>query len=332
MAGITGQGTTFNLPNFVGDLFDISPEDTPLLSAIGGLTGGEAVQAKRFDWEFYDLAASNATKGRLEGAAAPTAGNRVRANAHNVVQIVHEALSISYTKLAAVGALTTNGDAVITSAGGNPVQNEYDWQVTQALKQIARDTNDSFINGVFAEPADNATARQTRGLLQAIVTNVQNMHDKVPTVDDVLTLMQSVYDNGGIQEGDTRTLIVGSSMRRLVTKLFITDLKAGFYNQSRTVGGVSVQTIQTDFGVLNVMLDRYVPKDTMIVASLEDLSPAILEIPGKGFLFLEPLAKVGSSQDAQIYGEIGLKYGNERKHGKLIAADAGYAITGSSGS
>ena len=48
MAGITGQGTTFNLPNFVGELFGITPEDTPFLSAIGGLTGGKSVAAKRF--------------------------------------------------------------------------------------------------------------------------------------------------------------------------------------------------------------------------------------------------------------------------------------------
>jgi hypothetical protein len=34
------NGTTFNLPNFVGELFELTPADTPFLSAIGGLTGG----------------------------------------------------------------------------------------------------------------------------------------------------------------------------------------------------------------------------------------------------------------------------------------------------
>ncbi|WP_442928355.1 SU10 major capsid protein, partial [Microbacterium sp. MMO-79] len=45
MAGITGQGTNYNLPNFVGELFQVSPSETPLLSAIGGLTGGEEVKS-----------------------------------------------------------------------------------------------------------------------------------------------------------------------------------------------------------------------------------------------------------------------------------------------
>ena len=39
--------------------------------------------------------------------------------------------------------------------------------------------------------------------------------------------------------------------------------------------------------------------------------------PGKGFLFQEPLAKVGSADRTQIYGEIGLEYGSEAAHGKI---------------
>ena len=50
MPGITGLGTTYNLPNYVGELFNASPEDTPLLSSIGGLTGGESVGATQTVW------------------------------------------------------------------------------------------------------------------------------------------------------------------------------------------------------------------------------------------------------------------------------------------
>ena len=39
MGAITGQGQSYNLPNYVGELFNVSPTDTPLLSAIGGMTG-----------------------------------------------------------------------------------------------------------------------------------------------------------------------------------------------------------------------------------------------------------------------------------------------------
>jgi hypothetical protein len=62
------------------------------------------------------------------------------------------------------------------------------------------------------------------------------------------------------------------------------------------------------------------PADSLVFVSLEDCAPVMLEIPGKGFLFVEELAKVGSSERAQIYGEVGLKYGNERKHAKITNA------------
>jgi hypothetical protein len=78
MAGITGQGTTFNLPNFVGELFAVSREDTPFLSSIGGLTGGRAAESTLFQWQSYDLRAAADDRQRLEGAAAPTAEERVR--------------------------------------------------------------------------------------------------------------------------------------------------------------------------------------------------------------------------------------------------------------
>lgn len=399
MAGITGQGTTFNLPNFVGELFGISTEDTPFLSAIGGLTGGRDVGAKEFEWEFYDLRTPADRATRLEGAAAPTAEARVRANASNVLQIVHEAVEVSYTKLAARGNL----DSAVNVQGSNPVVNEFDWQLDKALKQIARDVNYSFINGQYAKPADNLTPRKTRGLLQAIATNTKALPliadvggdvtgvaatdvvttasahglvqgdafqfttlnggtgataatryyvTSVPstttflfsatrggatvdfstaittgsriakyppvTLEDLNDIMQMAYDNGGLMEGETRTLLVGTNQKRRVTKALITD--AGYKEATRNVGGVNLTVIETDFGSLNVMMDRLVPADTIVAVSMEECAPVFLNIPGKGFLFAEPLAKTGSAEASQIYGEIGLEYGNERKHAKITGA------------
>jgi hypothetical protein len=66
-----------------------------------------------------------------------------------------------------------------------------------------------------------------------------------------------------------------------------------------------------------VMVDRYMPNDTLAFVSLEDCAPMFLQIPDKGFLFLEPLAKTGAAENYQIYGEVGLGIGNELKHGKI---------------
>jgi len=391
MAGITGMGTTFNLPNYAGELFALTPEDTPLLSAIGGLTGGGMTTAVEFEWQTYDLR-DPAQRTKVEGDTAPTAEGRARANVRNVAQIHQEKVSVSYTKQAAIGQLATPGSAPFRSTdGSNPVSNELDWQVAQKLKEIALDVNFSFINGSYANPTTNATARKTRGLLEAITTNriakgtavtgastatdtvtatghglsdgnkivftntstatgitagrvyyvdaIDANTFKVSTTnggtaitlgtatglsfmkpwataltgDHVNDLLQLAYDNGGISEQETATLLCNSIQKRAVTKAFASQY--GQYQEtSRNVGGVNMTTIVTDFGTLNVMMDRHMPQDTLTVVSLEQLMPVFLNVPGKGVFFEEPLAKTGASDEVQLYGEIGLKYGAERQH------------------
>jgi hypothetical protein len=310
VAGITGQGTTFNLPNYHGELFTISPTETPFLSAIGGLSGGEATTAKEFTWQTYDLRAGAANRTRLEGANAPTPEERVRAEVSNICQIFHEAVETSYTKSAAVGQFSG-----LNVPGANPVQDEHVWQVEQALKQIALDVEVTLLTGSYAKPVDNATARTTRGLIDAITTNVNtNATDRALTETIVLDLLQAAWASGGIRESETATLITNGTLKRALTKIFITD--KGYTESTRNVGGVSLSTIHTDFGELNLMLDRWMPAKTIVAASLEVCKPRILYIPDKGFLFEEPLAKVGSAERSQIYGEIGLEYGHEAQHAK----------------
>lgn len=309
MAGITGLGTTYNLPNYTGILHSLTPADTPFFSAIGGLTGGGQTDSIEFEWQTYDLRAAG-QNAKLEGADAPTGQERVRANVSNIVQIHHETVEVSYTKLAA-----TQAKSGVNNAERNPVTNELDWQVEQMLKQMVRDIEFSFLRGVYNKPADNTVARQTRGLLEAIVTNVVAGGAAALTEDMILDLLQSVWDNGGIQESETATLICGSVQKRALTKIFITD--KNYEEASRTVGGVHVQTIETDFGRLNIMLDRHMPADTIAVASLEQCMPVYQEIPGKGHFFAEPLARTGAKDRTQLYGEVGLYYGNERAHGKI---------------
>lgn len=317
MAGISGLGTTYNLPNYVGELFNVSPEDTPFLSSIGGLTGGVSVNSVLFTWSTYDLRDAASDRQRVEGADAPTAEGRVRATGSNVLEIHQEQVAVSYTKQAATNQFAGSAPFV---GGTNAVTDELAWQLQQEFKQIARDVEKSFISGTYQMPANNSSARRTRGLLEAITTNVVDLNGAVLTADDVLDLMQEVWENGGIQESETRTLMTNATLKRQLTKLFVSD--KNYREASRNVGGVNLQTIETDFGVTNLVLSRYVPSDTIIVCSLEDCSPAFLEIPGKGHFFAEPLAKTGASEKVQIYGEIGLRYGLEQRHGKIVEAAA----------
>jgi hypothetical protein len=317
MSGITGMGTTFNLPNYVGELFLLSPQDTPLLSSIGGLTGGKEADSEYFSWSTYDLREPDDERQRKEGADAPNAEARVRGKAYNLVEIHQEKVEISYTKLAAIGQVADLGvgnPQVAAITGSNAVLDEMDWQLKIQMLQIARDVEASFTTGTMSDPESN-DPRRTKGILEAIQTNQLDAEGDDLTKNLILDLLQKAWENGGIQVDETRTLVCNATQKRRITDVFVTD--ANYRQESRTVGGVHVEVIETDFGRLNVMLDRFMPADTVAALSLETMSPRFLPIPGKGHFFEEPLAKTGSAEKSQLYGEIGLDYGSEIEHGKI---------------
>nr|DAV94638.1 MAG TPA: Major capsid protein [Caudoviricetes sp.] len=319
MASITGIATTYNCLNYVGELFAASPEDTPLLSAIGGLTGGESVGASVITWEGYDLRDADDSRQRTEGADATALEARARFSASNVLEIHQEAVAVSYTKLGATRQIGSGTSAAQVTAGTVPAD-ELQWQIDQKLKEIARDIEKSFLTGVFSQPTTNATPRKTRGLINAATTNTATSTHKASqlTEDEVLDLMQKVWTAGGIQESETRTIIVNAPLKRALSRIFLKD--AGYRHSDRNVGGVNLQTFETDFGTCNIMLNRYMPLDKLVIASLEQLKPAFLEVPGKGHLFAETLSKTGAAEKVQLYCETGLIYGNEKAHGVLTVA------------
>ncbi len=384
MAGvISGLGTTYGLPNYTGLLYQLTPSDSPFFSAIGGLGGGGQTDSTEFEWSTFDLREAGQNVA-LEGATAPTAQERVRGNVTNVCQVHQEKVSVSYSKLAAIGL-----KAGSNNAQPNNVGNELDWQVTQMLKQMVRDIEWSFINGAYQKPANNSTARKTRGLRAAITSNKSTLlaattglsaatdtitesatpvadGDKIvftdvgastaivpgrvyyvvskstnafkvaatkggsaitigtatvayrkPTtalaLDHINGMLQSAFDNGGISDS-TQAVLLCSSAQKIALSAAYASAYGKYVESNRTVGGVNMSTITTDFGTLNAVIDRYVPADTVIAVSLDQCRAVFLETPGKGHFFAEPLAKTGASEDVQLYGEVGLAYGNEASH------------------
>lgn len=319
MATITGIATTYNCPNYVGELFAASPEDTPFLSAIGGLTGGESVGSSVIQWEGYDLRDADDSRQRTEGADATALEARARFSASNVLEIHQEAVAVSYTKLGATRQVGSGTGATQVTADTMPAD-ELAWQVEQKLKEVARDIEKAFLTGIYSTPTTNAQPRKTRGLVNAITTNTATTTHKAGelTEDEVLDLMQKVWTAGGMRESETRTVIVNATLKRALSRIFLKD--AGYRHSDRNVGGVNLQTFETDFGTCNIMLSGLMPVDKLVVASLEQIKPAFLEVPGKGHLFAEPLSKTGAAEKVQLYCETGLIYGNEKAHGVLTVA------------
>lgn len=316
MAAVSGQGTTFNLPNYHGELYAVTPTETPFLSAIGGLLNGaaEVTHAIDFEWQTIDRRSSSANNAALEGANAPTAAERSRSQIKNCVEIHHSSIEVSYSKLAA----TSNYSGVnVGSQPDDQTLNEVALQAMAELEAMAVDIEQSFLTGTYARPANNSTVRTTQGIFGAAATvSANGGTGRALTKALVDNHLKAMFDAGAKLNQQTTVLMVGAAQKINLSNVYGTaTLNA--VQRDRTIGGVAIDTLVTDFGTFGVMTDRWTPTGKIGVVDLGVCRPVWLEIPEKGLLFTEELPKAGASRKFQLYGEVGLKYGPTNAHGVL---------------
>jgi len=318
-APVTTMGTTYNLPNFVGELFSLIPAQTPLLSMSGGLTGGKSVASKEFTWQVEDNAAASVNNVAVEGAD-PGITAIIRQEVKNVVEIHQESVKIDYSKQGNTQFVGSGGDVPAIEASGQlgnqPVQSEIPHQLALTINRIARDVELSMLLGVYQNPNDNVTERQMRGVLTAIDTHSTIFATDLRT--SLNAMLSGMYEDETTVAPLINPVIFLNGTTKTKLSLEYTN-NLGLADRSRTIGGVNVETIVTDFGTFGVVLDRYMPADQLALLDMSVISPCFMPIPGKGHFFTEPLAKTGAYDQVQVYGEIGLEYGPEQYHGLITA-------------
>ena len=313
-----GAGTTWNLPNYTGELFTADAEATPLLAMAGGLTGGKKTDNQDFPTsQEYDYP-SLAQPGIDETASltAPTAISHVRSQVLNTTQIFHEQVSLSYVRLANKGRLTadevsTLGYGVYSKQEVDPVQSELDFQIARALNHIARDVEYSIINGSYTQAVLVTTDFAMRGLMECASDASTTVAAGAADLSKALIneLLRTMYAAGATFENPV--FVVNAFQKQQISDIF------GYAPTDRNIGGLNINQVETDFGRFGVVLSRFMDTDDMLVADMNYVSPVFQEVPGKGLLFYEPLSKTGASESGQVFGMIGLDHGPEWKHGSI---------------
>ena len=309
MANVNGTGTVFNLPNFAGQLYTSTPSVTPLLNLIRGNT----VKTDNFQFstgvEYSHAAASQPTISENASLTAPTAVSYVRSQTTNVTQIFHEKVSVTYAKQSSGGRLS----GVASSLDGNCAPNELDFQTARAIEKMARDVEYTFINGVYQLASSSSQANKTRGMLEAAGT-VINCNNAVLTQDFLNAAYKAAYDAGA--DFTDMVLICNSAVKQYLSTIYAAQ---GGFNlpESRNAGGVNLTFIETDFGPLRIMLNRFMPAGVLLGADISCIRPVEQDVPDKGNFFREPLSKTGAAEEYQIFGQIGLDHGPAWKHFKI---------------
>ena len=302
---------SFTNPQFAGELFTADSVSTPLLSIIGGLSGGLVTANEEFPTAVtYDFPAAKQPAISEETAVnAPNSGIITKAQATNIVQIFQETVELTYAKKAAARLISPLTDAEGTAKDSG---DELDWHIAQKLKTIARDVEHTFINGKFAKRTSAAEANKTRGLIELCTINTVNANNAALSLAMLKNLYKMMADNGAYL--DDMVIFVNSALKQAITELYSSQL-ASAVGTDRNLAGVNALNIETDFFKCAVVYDKFMPQDTVLIADVEHIAPVFQTIPNKGNLFLEELAHSGASERHQLYGHIGLAHGPAFLHG-----------------
>jgi len=311
MANTNNPATMWNCPNYVGELFLIGANQTPFLNMIGGLTGGKQYNAFDFPtaqpWALETAAQPAITE--TASATAPTAWSYVRGQDINTVQIYQRTVTVSYAKQSTSSVISANAVTGMGHPGTQPVTNELDFQIQGNLRQVSLDAEYSFLQGAYAQATSAAVAAKSRGIITATTTNAIAAAGATLSKALIDALLRAMASTGSIFVNPV--IFVNALQKQRISDIY------GYAPDSRNVGGVNVQQIETDFAQLGVVWAPQMPTDTLLIGEMSVCSPVFCPVPGKGLLFYEELSKTGASEKGQLYGQMGLDYGPEEYHGKI---------------
>jgi hypothetical protein len=297
MPVLTRYDTTAGAKEDVLDIItQLTPEETPLLSRLGVTTARSAFH----NWLTDTIESATATGGATrEGASAESRVLTDRTRILNYTQITTETIEVSGTQEA-------------SSMYG--VESEYAYRLEQGMKRWKIMVDRILWVSTSASGSGSATARQLTGVIDAIQTNrvTGSATSCALTESQFNTLLQNVYESGG---GTPDTAFALGFNKRRISAFATSNTR---YTEVGAEGRVrnTVSIYESDFGTIEVVLERYIKPTEVAILTMKDWYIAYLRRP-----FVKPLSDIGDAKRAMIIGEYTLEY-RAQQHSGLLSAFA----------
>jgi hypothetical protein len=185
------------------------------------------------------------------------------------------------------------------------VSSEASYQMGKRLREGAIKLERNLILGVRNE--DTGSRRRSHGGLDYYITTGVDSTTTVITEAVWLDQMQNSFGRGG----NVDLLVVGGTQKRKISAF---DRSAIVLAQDDNVRGAVVDYLDSDFGRVYIVLDRWVP-----LRHLFGIEKQYVSMVWFDRWFSEPLAKTGDRQEWQIVGEGSMKVRNQKAHFKFTA-------------
>ena len=329
--GATGAVTDFhNAANYVGKVFEISGERN--YAFLKDLAGGDwgygngmilpknFLSINQFDFALASPwshdAGSQPDIDELDARVAPTGTTFVRGQDLNTIQIFQEGVDVSYKKQSAIGQLKQAALAdpiTALAATGQPdqVSNELQFQINAHVNQVAVDAAYTFLNGTFATSTATATSAQVRGVITGTSTNAVAAGSANLTKAHINSAIKSMVEAGA----PCIDLCIYTAA------FHVQELDALYSLQERNdmKGGTSLNEVLLPLlgKYIPVKHDIQVPAGSLAIIDRAFCAPIGCPVSGKGYLFYEPIGKLGAVDAGMIYGQMGIDYGPEEYHAKV---------------
>ncbi len=236
----------------------------------------------------------------LEGASKPQVRFTNRQRKSNTTQIFTASVEVSGSDLASrqIG-----------------LADEMDYQKQMRLRELLRDLENSMINGgqpVNSPQGSDSVRRTMRGIIPHLQSNIFHPSDPDFPAGDSLDeeklsfVLRKIWESSN---GNIDLIVVNGFQKRKINAFIQTN--RSFDSNDQTFMD-QVSRYESDFGMANVLVSRWVPQDAVLLLDSSRLS--VMPMSGRHFHF-KSLASGGDYECGQLIGEYTLELKNEQAHG-----------------
>jgi len=197
------------------------------------------------------------------------------------------------------------------------VADELDYQKQERLRELLRDLENTVINGIApaaAQQGSDTVRRTMNGVLASLSTHVfepgEGGFPAGPGLDEAMlnVALRTIWE---ASSGSVDLVVVNGFQKRKISSFVSTYQR---YAPEESAFRNSVGVYESDFGVQQVVLSRWVPADTLLL--LDSSRLGVLPLSGRSFHY-KPLAATGDFEKGELIGEYTLEMRNEAAHGAI---------------
>jgi hypothetical protein len=225
-----------------------------------------------------------------EGADGKQAVARARSRPSNYLQTFSRTVEVSGVQEA------------IKKLGG--ITSEVDYQIAQAMRQLALELEKTIVMGVKAQAGDGSSTFRTMGGLWAMITTSRTSDSGSIDTAAIESDIRTIWDAGGVPRAIVTTGKLAQDIANLYADRIRTDVQT-------TIGGVNVTSIINPLGAGPIAI---IPHRVVADGEYYMLDTARIALGYLRPFFMKELSDDGDADKRWIGGDYTLELMNEKAH------------------